>query len=62
MRRKKGAERYELRTLVKGGPVGVDYISCSPYRIPIAKLVAAQTAIQARSDGSQAEIPSAETS
>jgi len=28
--------------------IGVDYISCSPYRIPIAKLVAAQTAIQAR--------------
>jgi len=42
--------------------IGVDYISCSPYRIPIAKLVAAQTAIQARSGGSQAEIPSAETS
>ena len=33
--------------------IGVDYISCSPYRIPIAKLVAAQTAIQARSGGSQ---------
>ncbi|MFC1969891.1 pyruvate, phosphate dikinase [Chloroflexota bacterium] len=42
--------------------IGVDYISCSPYRIPIAKLVAAQTAIQARSGDSQAEIPSAETS
>ena len=42
--------------------IGVDYISCSPYRIPIAKLVAAQTAIQARSRDSQAEIPSAETS
>ena len=41
--------------------IGVDYISCSPYRIPIAKLVAAQTAIQARSGGSQAEIPCAET-
>ena len=37
--------------------IGVDYISCSPYRIPIAKLVAAQTAIQARSGSSQAEIP-----
>ena len=43
-------------------PVGVDYISYSPYRIPIAKLVAAQTAIQARSGGPQTEIPSAETS
>jgi pyruvate,orthophosphate dikinase len=27
---------------------GVDYISCSPFRIPIAKLVAAQAAIQDR--------------
>jgi hypothetical protein len=29
--------------------------------IPIAKLIAAQTTVQARSDGSQAEIPSAAT-
>jgi pyruvate,orthophosphate dikinase len=41
--------------------IGVDYISCSPYRIPIAKLVAAQTAIQARLGSSQAEIRGAET-
>jgi pyruvate,orthophosphate dikinase len=26
--------------------IGVDYVSCSPYRIPIARLVAAQAAIQ----------------
>jgi pyruvate,orthophosphate dikinase len=42
--------------------IGVDYISCSPYRIPIAKLVAAQTAIQARLGSSQVEIRGAETS
>jgi len=41
--------------------IGIDYISCSPYRIPIAKLVAAQTAIQARLGSSQAEIRGAET-
>jgi pyruvate,orthophosphate dikinase len=36
---------------------GVDYISCSPFRIPIAKLVAAQAAIQAKSEYSRPEIP-----
>jgi pyruvate,orthophosphate dikinase len=30
--------------------VGMDYVSCSPYRVPIARLAAAQAAI-ARSDG-----------
>ncbi|MBX3325910.1 MAG: pyruvate, phosphate dikinase [Nitrospira sp.] len=29
--------------------LGLDYVSCSPYRIPIAKLAAAQAAIAARS-------------
>jgi pyruvate,orthophosphate dikinase len=28
--------------------IGVDYVSCSPFRIPIAKLIAAQSAIQAK--------------
>ncbi len=42
--------------------IGVDYISCSPYRIPIAKLIAAQTAIQARLGSSQVEIRGTETS
>ncbi len=27
---------------------GVDYVSCSPYRIPVARLVAAQSAIESR--------------
>jgi pyruvate,orthophosphate dikinase len=26
---------------------GLDYVSCSPYRVPIARLAAAQAAIQA---------------
>jgi pyruvate,orthophosphate dikinase len=28
--------------------VGVDYVSCSPYRVPVARLAAAQAAMQAR--------------
>jgi pyruvate,orthophosphate dikinase len=28
--------------------VGIDYVSCSPYRIPIARLAAAQAAIARR--------------
>ena len=31
----------------------VDYVSCSPYRVPIARLVAAQSAIEAKSEASQ---------
>ncbi|MEX2357294.1 MAG: putative PEP-binding protein, partial [Pirellulaceae bacterium] len=27
--------------------VGMDYVSCSPFRVPIARLAAAQAAIQA---------------
>ena len=51
-----GEQAGEPRSIRYLHGIGVDYISCSPYRIPIAKLVAAQSAIQARSGGSQAEI------
>jgi pyruvate,orthophosphate dikinase len=34
--------------------VGLDYVSCSPYRVPIAKLAAAQAAL-AGSDGRKGE-------
>ena len=30
--------------------IGLDYVSCSPYRVPIARLAAAQAAIKARKD------------
>jgi pyruvate,orthophosphate dikinase len=30
--------------------VGMDYVSCSPYRVPIARLAAAQAAISGESD------------
>ena len=35
--------------------IDLDYVSCSPYRVPIARLAAAQAAINARSGG-KAEI------
>ena len=28
--------------------IGLDYVSCSPYRVPIARLAAAQAAMKAR--------------
>lgn len=31
--------------------LGMDYVSCSPYRVPIARLAAAQAALSARSPG-----------
>jgi len=36
--------------------IGVDYVSCSPFRIPIATLVAAQAALAAR-PGTKADMP-----
>jgi pyruvate,orthophosphate dikinase len=30
--------------------VGLDYVSCSPYRVPVARLAAAQAAIGTRTD------------
>ncbi|MFQ5468386.1 MAG: putative PEP-binding protein, partial [Kiloniellaceae bacterium] len=30
--------------------IGLDYVSCSPYRVPIARLAAAQAALAARED------------
>ena len=31
--------------------LGLDYVSCSPYRVPIAKLAAAQAAISSQKSG-----------
>ena len=31
--------------------VGLDYVSCSPYRVPIARLAAAQAALAERAGG-----------
>ena len=34
---------------------GLDYVSCSPFRVPIARLAAAQSVIAARGDGAKTE-------
>lgn len=52
-----GEQAGEPRSVRYLHGTGVDYVSCSPFRIPIAKLVAAQAALQERADGSRAEIP-----
>jgi pyruvate, orthophosphate dikinase len=44
-----GEQAGEPRTITYLHNTGVDYISCSPFRIPVAKLVAAQAAIRSRS-------------
>jgi pyruvate,orthophosphate dikinase len=31
--------------------VGLDYVSCSPFRVPVARLAAAQAALGVTSDG-----------
>jgi pyruvate,orthophosphate dikinase len=43
-----GEQAGEPRTISYLHGTGVDYISCSPFRIPVAKLVAAQAAIRSR--------------
>jgi len=31
--------------------VGLDYVSCSPFRVPVARLAAAQAALSAKAGG-----------
>ena len=45
-----GEQAGEPRSIRYLHSTGVDYVSCSPFRIQIAKLVAAQTAIQEKID------------
>ncbi|MGL9725767.1 MAG: pyruvate, phosphate dikinase [Wolbachia sp.] len=40
-----GADPKSIKFFIKSG---VDYVSCSPYRVPVAKLVAAQLAVNSR--------------
>ena len=49
-----GEQAGEPRSIRYLHGIGVDYVSCSPYRIPIAKLVAAQAALQERIDRERA--------
>jgi len=43
-----GEHGGEPRSIVFAHQIGIDYVSCSPYRVPIARLVAAQSTIEAR--------------
>ncbi|MFC1990592.1 pyruvate, phosphate dikinase [Chloroflexota bacterium] len=52
-----GEQASEPRTVLYLHSTGVDYVSCSPFRIPIAKLAAAQAAIQGRPGDSSSQIP-----
>ncbi len=48
-----GEQAGEPRSIRYLHGIGVDYISCSPYRIPIARLVAMQSAIEGKGEASQ---------
>jgi pyruvate,orthophosphate dikinase len=37
---------------------GLDYVSCSPFRVPIARLAAAQAALAAKSGGNGSRVSS----
>ncbi|MDD1709464.1 MAG: pyruvate, phosphate dikinase, partial [Methanoregulaceae archaeon] len=50
-----GEQAGEPRSIRYLHGIGIDYLSCSPFRIPIAKLVSAQAAIQERMDKAFAE-------
>jgi pyruvate,orthophosphate dikinase len=52
-----GEQAGEPRTIRYLNGIGVDYVSCSPFRIPVAKLVAAQAAIRTKADSSRPEVP-----
>ncbi len=52
-----GEQGGEPRTIRYLNSIGVDYVSCSPFRIPIAKLVAAQAALQTKTERSRVEVP-----
>ena len=50
-----GEQAGEPRSIRYLHDIGVDYVSCSPFRIPVAKLVAAQIALERKQ--SAAETP-----
>jgi pyruvate,orthophosphate dikinase len=50
-----GEQAGEPRSVEYLHGIGVDYVSCSPFRIPIARLVAAQTALKGKGTPSQVE-------
>ncbi len=48
-----GEQAGEPRSISYLHGIGVNYVSCSPFRIPVAKLVAAQAAIRSRAESSR---------
>ena len=50
-----GEQAGEPRSIGYLHGIGIDYVSCSPFRIPIAKLAAAQAAIKEKYKGAEAE-------
>jgi pyruvate,orthophosphate dikinase len=44
-----GGDPDSVKTFFK---IGLDYVSCSPYRVPLARLAAAQAALEAEAPGS----------
>ncbi len=53
-----GEQAGEPRSISYLHGTGVDYVSCSPFRIPIAKLVAAQAMLQGKSSQTSLDVPS----
>ncbi|MGZ5823015.1 MAG: putative PEP-binding protein, partial [Hyphomicrobium sp.] len=49
-----GEHGGESRSVVFFEELGLDYVSCSPYRVPIARLAAAQAAIRRKRGGGAA--------
>jgi pyruvate,orthophosphate dikinase len=45
-----GEQAGEPRSIQFFNGINVDYVSCSPFRVPVAKLVAARAAIQQKGD------------
>jgi pyruvate,orthophosphate dikinase len=54
-----GEQAGEPRSIRFLHGTGVDYVSCSPFRIPVAKLAAAQAALAARGSTTPADIRAA---
>lgn len=52
-----GEHAGEPRSIQYLHGTGVDYVSCSPFRIPVTRLVAAQAAIRGRSNQTREEFP-----
>jgi pyruvate,orthophosphate dikinase len=48
-----GEHGGEPRSIAFCNKIGLDYVSCSPFRVPIARLAAAQAAILASKGGAE---------